>query len=119
MPRRQNLYLLRRSIMGSKKIKNRWLIAASAVGLHLSIGSVYAWSNFTKPLLEIGADQGWTNADVQLTFSIAILFLGISAAFLGHFVERHGPRKTGMIAATFFGIGIFATGFSVKMESLT
>ena len=105
--------------MESKRVKNRWLIAASAVGLHLSIGSVYAWSNFTKPLLEIGVDQGWTNADVQLTFSIAILFLGISAAFLGHFVERHGPRKTGMIAATFFGVGIFVTGFSVKMESLT
>lgn len=104
--------------MEAKKVKNRWLIALSAVGLHISIGSVYAWSNFTKPLLEIGKEHGWTNANVQLTFSIAILFLGLSAAFLGHFVEKHGPRKTGMIAATFFGIGIFATGFAVKMESL-
>ncbi|RKD21146.1 MFS transporter [Ammoniphilus oxalaticus] len=101
------------------KVKNRWLIALCAVGLHISIGSVYAWSNFTDPLLEIGQGQGWTNANVQLTFSIAILFLGLSAAFLGHFVEKHGPRKTGLIAATFFGIGIFTTGFAVKMESLT
>ncbi len=31
-------------------MKNRWLIALSAVGIHLSIGSVYAWSNFTNPL---------------------------------------------------------------------
>ncbi|NJW55676.1 OFA family MFS transporter, partial [Salinimicrobium sp. CDJ15-91] len=34
-----------------KKVKNRWLIAASAVGIHLSIGSVYAWSVFTTPLV--------------------------------------------------------------------
>jgi len=105
--------------MGSQKVKNRWLIALSAVALHISIGSVYAWSNFTQPLLEIGKNQGWDDADVQLTFSIAILFLGLSAAFLGHFVEKHGPRKTGMLAATFFGIGIFCTGFAVKLESLT
>lgn len=32
------------------KTKNRWLIATSAVGIHLSIGSVYAWSVFTNPL---------------------------------------------------------------------
>jgi len=105
--------------MGSKKVKNRWLIALSAVGLHISIGSVYAWSNFTKPLLDVGKNQGWTDSDVQLTFSIAILFLGLSAAFLGHFVEKHGPRKTGLIAAVFFGVGLFSTGFAVKAESLT
>ena len=62
-----------------KKTKNRWLIAASAVGIHISIGSVYAWSNFTNPLIE---QFGWTSKQVQLTFSIAILFLGLSAAFL-------------------------------------
>ena len=31
--------------------KNRWLIAASAVGIHLSIGCVYAWSVFVKPIV--------------------------------------------------------------------
>jgi len=102
----------------ASKVKNRWLIALSAVGLHISIGSVYAWSNFTNPLLEIGKNQGWNDSDVQVTFSIAILFLGLSAAFLGHFVEKHGPRKTGMLAATFFGVGIFSAGFAVKLESL-
>ena len=25
-------------------MKNRWLIALAAVGIHISIGSVYAWS---------------------------------------------------------------------------
>lgn len=81
-----------------KKTKNRWLIAASAVGIHISIGSVYAWSNFTNPLIE---QFGWSTSQVQLTFSIAILFLGLSAAFMGHFVEKYGPRASGLLAAVF------------------
>jgi OFA family oxalate/formate antiporter-like MFS transporter len=97
-----------------KKTKNRWLIAASAVGIHISIGSVYAWSNFTTPLKEMFK---WSDQEVALTFSLAILFLGLSAAFLGHFVEKHGPRKAGLLAATFFGIGIIGSGLAVNLES--
>lgn len=99
----------------AKKTKNRWLIAASAVGIHISIGSVYAWSNFTNPLIE---QFGWSTSQVQLTFSIAILFLGLSAAFMGHFVEKHGPRKAGILAAVCFGIGVTGAGFAVSIASL-
>ncbi|WP_408007685.1 OFA family MFS transporter [Pseudalkalibacillus sp. A8] len=98
-----------------KKTKNRWLIAASAVGIHISIGSVYAWSNFTNPLIN---EFGWSAKQVQFTFSLAILFLGLSAAFLGHFVEKHGPKKAGLLASIFFGVGIFGSGFAVNIGSL-
>ncbi|MFB1083040.1 OFA family MFS transporter [Jeotgalibacillus sp. JSM ZJ347] len=98
-----------------KKTKNRWLIALSAVGIHISIGSVYAWSNFTNPLIN---EFGWSSSQVQLTFSLAILFLGLSAAFMGHFVEKHGPRKAGIVAAVFFGIGVTGSGFAVQLSSL-
>ncbi|MFD1737086.1 OFA family MFS transporter [Bacillus salitolerans] len=98
-----------------KKTKNRWLIAASAVGIHISIGSVYAWSNFTTPLME---EFNWSASQVQFTFSLAILFLGLSAAFLGHFVEKHGPKKAGLLAAAFFGAGIIGSGLAVKLGSL-
>jgi OFA family oxalate/formate antiporter-like MFS transporter len=94
--------------------KNRWLIALSAVGIHISIGSVYAWSNFTAPLKEM---FGWSDSEVALTFSIAILFLGLSAAFLGHFVEKYGPKKAGLLAAVFFGMGMTGAGFAVDLES--
>lgn len=101
--------------MKGKKTKNRWLIAASAVGIHISIGSVYAWSNFTNPLID---QFGWTTSQVQLTFSLAILFLGLSAAFLGHFVEKYGPRKAGIFAAVCFGIGVMGAGIAVSAGSL-
>lgn len=98
-----------------KKTKNRWLIALSGVGIHICIGSVYAWSNFTNPLMN---EFGWSASQVQMTFSIAILFLGLSAAFLGHFVEKHGPRKAGLLASIFFGVGVFGSGFAVHAGSL-
>lgn len=98
-----------------KKIKNRWLIAASAVGIHLSIGSVYAWSVYTKPLI---AQFGWGLKETQFTFSLAIFFLGISAAFLGRFIEKIGPAKSGLFAAILFGLGIAGSGVAIKFASL-
>lgn len=97
------------------KTKNRWLIALAAVGIHISIGSVYAWSVFTNPLIDT---YGWNLSAVSLTFSIAILFLGLSAAFMGHFVEKHGPRVSGMVAASFFGFGMIGSGAATMLESL-
>lgn len=101
--------------MAKRKVKNRWLIALCAVGIHISIGSVYAWSNFTTPLSN---EFGWSSSQVQLTFSLAILFLGLSAAFLGWFVEKYGPRIAGITAAIFFGIGVAGSGIAVNVGSL-
>ncbi len=97
-------------------MKNRWLIAASAVGVHASIGSVYAFSVFKKPLAELIPSA--SNNEIAWTFSFAILFLGLSAAIMGHFVERHGPRKSGMLAASFFGGGLLVAGLGAMLENL-
>ncbi|GAB2760194.1 L-lactate MFS transporter [Salinimicrobium soli] len=98
-----------------EKLKNRWLIAASAVGIHISIGSVYAWSVYTKPLIQ---KFGWELAETQFTFSLAIFFLGVSAAFLGHYLEKKGPRRSGLLAAIFFGVGIAGSGIAIYLESI-
>ncbi|MBG9447668.1 L-lactate MFS transporter [Cytobacillus firmus] len=94
--------------------KNRWLIALSAVAIHLSIGSVYAYSVYQNPLKET---LGWEKTDVSLAFTIAIFILGIAAAFFGRFVEKRGPRVSAMIAAVFFGIGIIGSGFAIQLEN--
>lgn len=95
--------------------KNRWLIALAGVGIHISIGSVYAWSVFTTPLQE---SIGWSLSQVSITFSIAILFLGLSAAFMGHFVEAKGPRKSGLVSTVFFAAGMITAGFGIQLEML-
>ncbi|MFD1632791.1 L-lactate MFS transporter (plasmid) [Haloplanus ruber] len=95
--------------------KNRWLIALSAVAIHLSIGSIYAYSIYQIPLNEA---QGWSTGRVTLAFSIAVLVLGFTAAFLGRYVEEYGPRKAGFAAAVLYGLGMFGSGASVQFGSL-
>ena len=70
---------------------------------------------FTNPLHQTFQ---WSLTEISLTFSIAILFLGLSAAFMGHFVEKYGPRASGLFSAIFFGIGMTGSGFAVHMSSL-
>lgn len=96
-------------------MKNRWLIALSAVGIHICIGSVYAWSVLTKPIME---QMGFSLQETTWTFSLAILFLGLSAGFMGTFVEKYGPRISGFTSTAFFGIGMFGTALALYLHSL-
>lgn len=95
--------------------RNRWLVALSGVGIHISIGSVYAYSVMTLPLNEA---LGWQKSDITLAFSVAIVCLGLSAAFLGLFVERRGPRAAGLVAAGCYGLGTLGAGVAVSVGSL-
>ncbi|MFD1162834.1 L-lactate MFS transporter [Hwangdonia seohaensis] len=101
--------------MQTQKLKNRWLIAASAVGIHISIGSVYAYSVMTNPVKDIFDVDG---SVIKWAFKIAILLLGLSAAFLGRWVEKVGPRISGTTAGIFYGVGILGSGLAVQLESL-
>lgn len=94
--------------------KNRWLMALSAVGVHICIGSVYAWSVYVKPIQE---QMNWNLTDVTIAFSVAIFFLGLSAALMGKFVEKNGPRVSAIIAASLFGLGTMGSGLAIMMES--
>ncbi|WP_240730063.1 L-lactate MFS transporter [Halalkalirubrum salinum] len=95
--------------------KNRWLIALSAVLIHTSIGSIYAYSVYQNPLQEL---HGWSNSQVTLAFSLGLFFLGVTAASMGWFVERHGPRRAGLVSAIIFGAGILGAGLSVQLGIL-
>lgn len=95
--------------------KNKWLIVLSAIGIHICIGSVYAWSVLTKPIMQ---QMGFTLKETTWTFSLAILFLGLSAGFLGSYVEKYGPRRSGLISMLFFCTGMFGTAFSLSQQSL-
>src|ERR1700709_1951907 len=84
---------------------NRWLIPPAALAVHLSIGQVYAFSVFKLPLAKVLGVGASEQASLAWIFSIAIAFLGISAAVFGKWVEKSGPRKTMLAAACCFGGG--------------
>lgn len=95
--------------------RNRWGIALAAVGIHICIGSVYAWSVLTKPIMET---MGFTLKETTWTFSLAILFLGLSAGCLGSVVQKIGPKKSGFMAGAFFGCGMLGTALAFYVHSL-
>ena len=94
--------------------KNRWFMVISAMAIHMCIGSVYAWSVYVNP---IQAAMSWTLTDITITFSIAIFFLGFSAAIMGKFVEAKGPRVAATLAAVLFGVGTIGSGVAIHLES--
>ncbi len=98
------------------KVKNRWLMAIGAMAIHMCIGSVYAWSVYVNP---IQSTMAWTLTDVTITFSVAIFFLGLSAALMGKFVEKNGPRVAATLAAVLFGLGTIGSGLAIHLESKT
>src|SRR5690606_9651854 len=89
---------------------DRSRIPPSSIAIHLCIGSVYAWSIYSPALTRVlgvvaPAADDWSLRDVTWVFSVAIVFLGLSAAFAGRWVEAVGPRRAGIVAALCWGGG--------------
>jgi OFA family oxalate/formate antiporter-like MFS transporter len=63
-------------------------------------------------------EMGFTLKETTWTFSLAILFLGLSAGVLGGYVEKYGPRRSGLVSTVFFGTGMFGTALALYLQSL-
>ncbi len=93
---------------------DRRRIAISGVVMQVILGTVYAWSVFKTPIMK---ELGWTNTEVGLAFTLVILFIGVSAAFGGRFVDQAGARKVATIAAFLFGLGTILAGVALLVHS--
>ena len=90
---------------------SRWLVPPAALSVHLSIGQAYAWSVF-KPSLE--SALGISGTQSALPFQLAIVMLGLSAAFGGTLVERHGPRRSMSVALVCFSSGLLISALGAQ-----
>src|SRR5450631_152087 len=102
---------------------SRFLVPPAALAVHLSIGQAYAFSTFNLPLTKLigishSAPGDWDLKQVGWTFSIAIAFLGLSAAVFGRWVERVGPRKSMFVAALCFGGGFLVSALGIHLHQL-
>ena len=80
---------------------NRWRVPPASIAIHLCIGSVYAWSVFNPALTKVVGVAGSSSADWSLSqvvwvFTVAIVFLGLSAALGGKWLERRGAAQGGV-----------------------
>ena len=90
---------------------NRWRVPPAALAIHLCIGQAYAFSVFSLPLskaigLTAAAPGDWKVSTIGWVFSTAIVFLGLSAALFGSWLERVGPRAAMFVAALCFTSGL-------------
>lgn len=103
---------------------NRWLIPPAALSVHLCIGEVYGFSVFNNPLTRVlGVSRSipgrdWTQPEVVWTYSIALVMLGLSAAALGRWVERVGPRKAIAASACCFCGGLLIASAAVAIHNI-
>lgn len=94
---------------------SRWLIPPAALAVHLSIGQVYAFSVFKTSLV---ATFDTSLTAIGWVFSLAIVMLGLSAAVLGTWVERSGPRKAMLASAVCWGTGFLVGSAGIASGQL-
>lgn len=90
---------------------NRWRVPPAALAIHLCIGQAYAFSVFSLPLskaigITTAAADDWKVSTIGWVFSTAIVFLGLSAALFGSWLERVGPRAAMFVSALCFTTGL-------------
>jgi OFA family oxalate/formate antiporter-like MFS transporter len=97
-------------------LENKWFRAAiPALFIHSCIGSVYCWSLLKG---EIATEIGCSVSAIEFAFSLAIFFLGMSAAFGGRFVEKN-VKLSSLISLFCFVSGLFLSVLSIVNHSVT
>ncbi len=97
-------------------MNNKWIRAAvPALLIHCSIGTVYCWSTFKEAIAE---HIGMSVFSVGWAFSLAIFFLGLSAAFAGKMVEKD-IKKSSLLSCIAFTAGMLGTGLCINFFSGT
>jgi MFS family permease len=102
---------------------NRWMVPPAALCVHLCIGQAYAFSVFNLPMTRLigitdSAPGDWKLTDLGWIFTLAIFFLGVSAAVFGRWVEEGGPRRAMFAAALCWGGGFLISAAGVYVHNI-
>ena len=102
---------------------SRWMVPPAALCVHLCIGQAYAFSVFNLPMTKLigitkSAPDDWKLTDLGWIFSIAIVFLGLSAAVMGRWVEEGGPRRAMFTSALLWSGGFMLSAVGVSIHNI-
>lgn len=102
---------------------NRWMIPPAALCIHLCIGQVYALSVFNMPMTKLvgiteSVPSDWLLTEIGWMYTLAIVFLGLSAAFFGRWVEEGGPRRAMFTAGMCWSSGFLVSALGVYLHNI-
>jgi MFS family permease len=117
---------------------NRWLVPPAALAIHLCIGMAYGFSVFWLPLsraigikdpLACSADMSYmakvfsSSCDWEISmlgwmFTLFFVFLGLSTALFGGWLEHAGPRKAGVVSALCWCGGLLISAFGIYTHQI-
>jgi len=123
LPSRTLLPFLDREHTIARAGYSRWMVPPAALCVHLCIGQAYAFSVFNLPMTRLlGVTQStaadWKLTDLGWIFSIAMVFLGLSAAIFGRWVEEGGPRKAMFTAGVCWAGAFLISALGVYLHNL-
>ena len=96
-------------------MKSKWIHGAlPALLIHCCIGTVYCWSLLKG---DIAGLMKVNVSSIEFAFSLAIFFLGMSAAFGGRFVEKN-VRRSSLVSMLCFSGGLLGTIYAIILGSI-
>jgi MFS family permease len=117
---------------------NRWLVPPAALAIHLCIGMAYGFSVFWLPLSRaigikdpVACDAGmdfmaqmfssscdWKISMLGWMFTLFFVFLGLSTALFGGWLEHAGPRKAGVVSAICWCGGLVISALGIYLHQI-
>jgi MFS transporter, OFA family, oxalate/formate antiporter len=92
--------------MKNQKQFNRGFVVLGAIMIQLALGAIYAWSVYTRILVE----AGWTKTQTQLVFSAGLAFFAIVMVIAGRIMPKTGPRVLAFAGGIVLGLGYILAG---------
>jgi MFS family permease len=91
-----------------------WIVTLAGMGLNLALGILYAWSMFSKQLVESveKGGFGWTKTQATLPYTLAIACFGLMMIPAGRLQDKLGPRIVASAGGVLTGLGLIVASFA-------
>jgi MFS family permease len=89
---------------------NRWLVVLGAILIQLALGALYAWSVFTKLLIDPEGIYRFSATQTAWIFSAGLATFALVMVLAGRWQAKTGPRRMTVLGGLFLGLGFILGG---------
>jgi OFA family oxalate/formate antiporter-like MFS transporter len=106
-----------------------WVVAFAGTAINLCLGILYAWSVWTKELINVekagqhlpGVNAGWTyitNAEAATPFSLCVIIFALLMIPGGRIQDKYGPKLGATLGGLFLAAGCIVAGLMKSYAGL-